>query len=118
MTGSLRQCLRVCCDGEKRVIWGDVNSHRGGGGGRIKDRGERGERGGAAGLHVGHRGGGGWWGERGVPAWALVGRDLMGSSLTSLAGTERYERITSLDGHECSLSDMMNVIIHIVFNLS
>lgn len=62
--------------------------------------------------------GGGWWGERGVPAWALVGKDLMGSSLTSLAGTERSERITSQDGHECSLWDMMNVIIHIVFNLS
>lgn len=53
-------------------------------------------------------------GGEGVPAWALIGRDLMGRSLTSLAGTQRSEWITSQDGHECSLWDMMNVIIHVV----
>lgn len=56
--------------------------------------------------------------EGGVPAGVLIGRDLMGRSLTSLAGTQRSEWITSQDGHECSLWDMMNVIIHVVFSLS
>ena len=62
VTGSLRQCLRVCCDGEKRVIWGDVNSHSEGGGGgaqNLKQGGKGGGGGGGGQAARGPPGGGG-----------------------------------------------------------